>query len=203
MVAPAWEQARVVAGRLTGADPSARYTGSPPVARLTAAGVDLAAMGEALVDDDEAEVVLFADPHRGTYKKLVVRDHRLVGAILLGDADTVGIVTQFFDRQSPIPPDRKSLLFSRLGADALASTPASLPDHATVCHCNGVSKAAVRRCWLAGARGVGDVADSTRATTGCGTCRSLVQGVMESFGPADDLGPRGDRPMAHEAQRYA
>ncbi len=202
LVAPAWDQARVVACHLTGADPSARYSGSPPVARLKAAGVDLAAMGEALADDDEAEVVLFADPHRGTYKKLVVRDHRLVGAILLGDADTVGIVTQFFDRGSPVPPDRKSLLFARLGADPLASTPAGMPEHATVCHCNGVSKAAIRRSWLAGARGVGDVVASTRATTGCGSCRGLVQGIVESFGPADDLAPRSDRPRAHEAQRY-
>ena len=73
---------------LTGGD--ARYTGSRLVTRLKAAGIELAAMGETGLGDDEAEVVRFADPARGTYKKVVIRGDRLVGAILLGETGTAG-----------------------------------------------------------------------------------------------------------------
>ena len=117
---------------------------------------------------DDAEVVQFADPARGTYKKLVIRKDRLVGAILLGDVSTVGTLTQAFDRGRPLPADRLPLLFTGLGAREPAVSPALLPADAKVCVCNAVTKAAIVGCVLAGARCVDDVAARTRATTGCG-----------------------------------
>jgi assimilatory nitrate reductase electron transfer subunit len=183
LVAPAWEQAAVVAARLTGADPAARYAGSRLVTRLKATGIDLAAMGDAAVAEadtgDGAEVLHFADPARGTYKKLVIRDGRVTGAILLGDIDTVGTVTQLFDRGGPAPADRVSLLFSGLGGGAAgADDPAAMPPAATACHCNGVPVSAIRASVQAGARTVEAVAAATRATTGCGTCRGTVAGLV-------------------------
>jgi assimilatory nitrate reductase electron transfer subunit len=181
LVAPAWEQAAVVAARLTGAGPAARYTGSRQVTRLKATGIDLAVMGDAALAEEDAdgtEVVQFADPARGTYKKLVIRDGRLAGAILLGDADTAGTVTQLFDRGAPAPADRVSLLFSGFGTAAGADDPAAMPPSATACHCNGVAKAAIQACVQAGARSVEEVAAATRATTGCGTCRGVVAGLV-------------------------
>jgi assimilatory nitrate reductase electron transfer subunit len=115
LVAPAWEQAATVADRLTGG--TARYRGSRPVTRLKAGGIDLAAMG-CVVPDPDAEVVSFADPARGTYVRLVIRDNRLTGAVLLGDNPTVGAVVQLFDRDAEVPADRRSLLLGRVfGAD--------------------------------------------------------------------------------------
>jgi len=186
LVAPAWEQARVVADRVSGVDPTAIYTGSRVVTRLKAAGVDLATMGETHADADaEAEVVQFSDPARGTYKKVVIRDDRLVGAILLGEIGTVGTVTQLFDRQSPVPRDRLTLLFSGRWSVAPAENPAHIPDRTTICQCNGVTKGAITRCWLAGAGTVADVVAETRATTGCGTCRPTVEGIVEWLAAAD------------------
>ena len=187
LVAPAWEQAAVVAARLTGAAPAARYTGSREVTRLKATGIELAAMGEATLPGTEpgadgdgggAEVVHFADPARGTYKKLVLRAGRVAGAILLGDTDTAGLVTQLFDRGAPAPADRVSLLFSGVGSTAGADDPGAMPPTATDCHCNGVPKAAVQACVRAGAGSVEEVAAATRATTGCGTCRGAVAGLL-------------------------
>jgi assimilatory nitrate reductase electron transfer subunit len=190
LVAPAWEQADVVADRVTGAAPAARYAGSRLVTRLKATGVELAAMGEAHLDDDEGddhgtEVVQFLDPARGTYKKLVVRGDRLVGAILLGDAPTVGTVTQLFDRGTPVPADRLALLLDRPPGPAQRGAGAA--DTATVCHCNGVTAGAIRACWLAGARTVGDVARATRASTGCGGCTDTVAGILagQAHAPSD------------------
>ena len=194
LVAPAWEQAAVVAGVLTRSEASA-YTGSALVTRLKATDVDLASMGEANVDesDEATEVVRFIDPVRGTYKKLVIRDGRLTGAILLGENTTVGTVTQLFDRGGEVPADRISLLFPGRGAATTVDNPAHIPDRATVCRCNNVTKRAITKCWLAGARTVAAVAGVTRATTGCGGCRDVVAGIVDWMAESDpDTEPGAD-----------
>lgn len=182
LVAPAWEQASVVADLITGTDKNARYRGSRLVTRLKAKSVELAAMGETHVDEDadpEAEVVRFSHRARGTYRKLVIRDGRLVGAILLGETAVVGTLTQLFDRGTPLPGDRAGLLFPGLHtAAAVADSPVRMPDSARVCQCNNVTKGQIRACWESGARDVAAVAAATRATTGCGSCKDAVEGII-------------------------
>jgi assimilatory nitrate reductase electron transfer subunit len=188
LVAPAWEQAAVVADRLTGG--TARYRGSRLVTRLKAGGIDLAAMGNVDARPD-AEVVSFADPARGTYARLVIRDNRLDGAVLLGDNPMVGTLVQLFDRDAEVPADRRALLLGRaLGGDTpiQAETPAFMPDHAVVCRCNTVTKAAITACWRSGACTVADIAAGTRATTGCGGCRDAVTGIVEWLATTDPAG---------------
>ncbi|TDE00354.1 NAD(P)/FAD-dependent oxidoreductase [Jiangella asiatica] len=185
LVAPAWEQAAVLADVLT--DGTARYAGSQVVTRLKAADVDLAAMGDTDVDDldEELEVLRFADPARGTYQKIVIRDERVTGAIMLGGPETVGTVTQLFDRAALVPLDRRALIFPGVSDAGGPSDPADLPDDHTVCRCNGVSCGRVREAAEAGARSVADVAATTRATTGCGGCRADVAAVLAAARPAD------------------
>ncbi|MFI7447978.1 FAD-dependent oxidoreductase [Nonomuraea sp. NPDC049714] len=176
LVAPAWEQAAVAADVITGG--KSRYRGSRLVTRLKASSVELAAMGETQLTDEHAEVVRFSHRAKGTYRKLVIRDGRLVGAILLGDSDAVGTLTQLFDRGGPVPGDRAGLLFPGLAAAPVAESPVLMPDAAKVCQCNNVTKGQIRACWEAGARNVAGVAAATRATTGCGTCRDAVEGIV-------------------------
>jgi len=127
------------------------------VTRLKAAGVELAAMGEThLEESDDTELVTFVDASRGTYQKLVLREGRIVGAILLGDTRSAGTVTQLFDRGSAAPHDRATLLLAS-ARSADAETPTRIPDRANVCQCNGVTKAAIRQAWQSGARTVADV----------------------------------------------
>ncbi len=186
LVAPAWEQARVVADVVTGAAPRARYRPTPPVTRLKASGIDLAAMGAST--DHDGELLTFADPARGTYAKLLLRDNRVVGAIMLGDNPTVGTVIQLFDRGTPVPADRRALLLGRAVGTAstpVADSPALMPDAATVCQCNSVTKRALVRAWRAGARSVADVVTATRATTGCGTCGDAVCGLVDWLSTVD------------------
>ncbi|MBA9005641.1 FAD-dependent oxidoreductase [Thermomonospora cellulosilytica] len=180
LVAPAWEQATILADLLAGTDAAARFTGARQITRLKAASVDLAAMGEThhTDDDPEVEVVQFADPARGTYKKVVIKDDRLIGAILLGETSTAGTLTQLYDRESPLPSDRLSLLFPGINGAAVSDSPVRMPDAATVCHCNNVSKGQIRACWERGARTADDVARQTRASTGCGSCRDAVEGIV-------------------------
>ncbi|MBC7375593.1 MAG: NAD(P)/FAD-dependent oxidoreductase [Frankiales bacterium] len=198
LVAPAWEQAAVLADILTGRP--AAYSGSRTVIRLKAMGLEVAAMGDTtpeLADcDGDLEVMSFADPARYVYKKLVVRAGVVVGAILLGDLATAGPLTQAFDRATPLPPERLHLLFAGLGAAAQLD-PATLADDAVVCTCNQVSAGAIRAC---SARTVAGVALATRATTGCGGCRPLVESLFAVCAPAEARLPTE---TPHEHRRIA
>lgn len=186
LVAPAWAQARVVADLLSGSAPLSRYHPVAPVTRLKAAGIDLAAMGESTCDD--GELVTLADPGRGTYVKLLVRQGRLAGAIMLGDNPTVGSVIQLFDRGARVPTDRRALLLGRaLGEAALphAQSPALMPDAAVVCQCNTVTKGALVAAWRSGAHTLPEIVTATRATTGCGSCRNAVCGIGDWLSTVD------------------
>lgn len=201
LVAPAWEQATAAAQAITGDPEAVPYRGSRVVTRLKAAGVDLATMGETQLTEDAAytdagsppEIVRFLDTGRGTYQKLVLRDGRVAGAILLGDTATAGTVTQLFDQQSEAPRDRRLLLFPERfperspdqGASA-ASGAAELPDDAVVCRCNAVTKTAILRSRRAGAEDVAAVAARTRATTGCGGCLPLVEQLLSHTDTKED-----------------
>ncbi|HEY8473886.1 MAG TPA: FAD-dependent oxidoreductase [Natronosporangium sp.] len=176
LVAPAWEQARVLAASLAG-DRLARYRPLPPVTRLKADGIDLAAMGSV---EAGTEQLTFADPARGTYARLAIEADRLTGAILLGDNPAVGTLIQLFDRGAPVPADRRSLLLGRSGGDApVRESPALIPDAATICRCNAVTKGALVDAWRAGARSAPEMIAASRATTGCGGCRDAVEGIVD------------------------
>jgi assimilatory nitrate reductase electron transfer subunit len=186
LVAPAWEQARVLAATLTG-DRHARYRPPPVVTRLKADGIDLAAMG---TPDAGTEHLTFTDPVRGTYARLAIDTGRLTGAILLGDNPAVGTVIQLFDRAAPVPIDRRSLLLGRSsGGTATAATesPALIPDAATICQCNTVSKGQLVACWRDGAHTLPDIVAACRATTGCGTCRDAVEGIVDWLSRTDPV----------------
>lgn len=104
LAAPALEQADVLAELLAGRT-TARYSGTRSLTRLTLAGdgsLDLAAFGEteALPGDD---VVQLADATRGTYRKVVVRDDRLVGGVLVGELGTVGALARAWEGAEPLP----------------------------------------------------------------------------------------------------
>jgi assimilatory nitrate reductase electron transfer subunit len=190
LVAPAWEQARVLAQVLTGERPLARYRPAPVVTRLKAAGIDLAAMGDPTPPHaGTVEELSFTDPARGTYARLMIVNERLTGAIMLGDNPAVGTVIQLFDRGTPVPADRRALLLGRAVGGATVVTPAEspalMPAAATVCQCNGVTKGALVGAWRAGARTVDEVVGVTRASTGCGSCRDAVEGIVSWLGTAE------------------
>ncbi|GAA2972236.1 FAD-dependent oxidoreductase [Actinokineospora diospyrosa] len=178
LVQPAWDQATVLADLLTGADPAARYRSTPAVTRLKARGVDLAALGETHAED--AEVITLHDPARGRYAKLVLRDDRVAGAIVLGFPDAAATITEFFDTGAPAPADRLALLLGRANpGGAQPRSPAQLPDDALVCRCNTVTKSRLVEAWRAGATDVPALVAATRATTGCGTCTDSTRAIAE------------------------
>ena len=178
LVAPLWEQASVLADRLTGRGPDSRYLGSKVSTKLKVMGVDLAVAGDKDARDENDEVVTYVEPSQRVYKKLIVRDGQIAGAILLNDGLSSPRLLQAFDRAEKLPDSRAELLFGISGGLPKADM-ASLPDDTQICNCNGVSKGQIVAAVKAGSRSLKAACDATRAGTGCGSCRSLVQEVLE------------------------
>jgi nitrite reductase (NADH) large subunit len=180
LVAPLWDQAKVLADHITGKNPAAGYHGSKLATKLKVMGVELASMGITEPEGEDDEVVQFSEPKKGRYKKLIIRKGRLAGAIIMGDLSKVAYLTQAFDKNTPLPEDRLSLLFD-IGAPAKKITFDEMADSAQVCNCNGVTKGAIGACVARGKRTAKSVMVATRAGMGCGSCKSQVGELVDWF----------------------
>ena len=176
LVAPAWEQARILAEHLTGSNPKAAYHGSKIATRLKVAGVQLASMGVIEPGEDHDEVVQFAEPRKGTYKKLIIRDGRLIGGILLGDAGRAAELLSAFDSSSALPADRLSLLFD-IGTPAAVGFD-QVPLDTQICSCSNIRMGALLDCVRNGLRTPEAVMDATRAGRACGSCEPAVREIV-------------------------
>jgi nitrite reductase (NADH) large subunit len=141
-------------------------------------GVELTVMGEKEPDRENDEMVTYTEPARGIYKKLIVRNGYLAGAILLGDGLTAPRLLQVFDRGEALPENRADLLFPLVG-ESKALNVTDLPDTAQVCNCNGISKGKIIGAVRAGHRSLESICDATRAGTGCGSCKPHIQALLE------------------------
>lgn len=198
LVAPAWEQATVLAARLTGSDPGARYVGATQVTRLKAFGLDVVALGELAAGDaavgsaagsdalggvDECdccrvESTTISEPARGRYARVDVAGGKVVGAALVGHPEPVGMITQLYESALPVPEDVVSVILGR-AETVSAPSPSTMPAAAVICRCNGVSKGDLVTAWGDGVRDRVALAERTRAGTGCGGCVSAVEGICE------------------------
>lgn len=173
-VAPAWEQAELLASHLSGDDVT--HTGSRTVARLRATGLDVAVLGdpEGARTLPGSEVVEVTNPLQGSHRSLVVRDRVVVAAELVGDLSRVGLITQHYDRGTVLGPHEPGhLLLGPPRPPVPGGTVADLADDAEVCTCAGVAAGAVRRC-----SSLEEVVERTRATTGCGGCAPDVRQLL-------------------------
>lgn len=169
LVAPAWEQAAVLADVLTGANPQARYRGSKLYTRLKVAGVDVASMGCKGAEQEGDEVLQILEEGKNAYRKLIVRGGRLVGAMLVGNTTASGSLVQLFDRGDPLPDDPLEVL--------LTARPAAAKDR-IVCNCHKVSQSAVCEAIAVGASSVDAIGVATKAGTGCGSCKSELAQLL-------------------------
>jgi NAD(P)H-nitrite reductase large subunit len=187
LVDPVYEQARVLADVLTDANPSASYTGSRLAATLKVMGVELTSMGEVGNHGPDCEVVSHLDPARSVYKKMVLRDGRLTGAILVGAPDHGGILRRLFKSGEAVTGPALDLLVNGTARDALlqggaAADLQSLADETQICNCNEVSKGRIVAAIQEGKRSVDAIGQCTRAGTGCGTCQPLLGQLLQAYG---------------------
>jgi nitrite reductase (NADH) large subunit len=119
LVAPLYEQAKVCANHLAGVG-SARYAGSVVSTRLKVTGVELFSAGNFLGGEGTRDLT-YRDARRGVYKRLVLRDRRLEGAILYGDAADGGWYFDLIQRGVDVSRYRDRLLFGQRHADTTAA----------------------------------------------------------------------------------
>ncbi len=181
LVDPIWDQAKTLADVITGFNPQAGYEGSKLGTKLKVMGVELASMGETKPSLPDDEVVIYREPSRGVYKKLIVRENKLAGAILLGETDTAGVLMQMFMNGAAVSSRRADLLFgSSTGAPVLSVF--DLPDHAQICNCNGVSKGEIKEAITIGkCHSVSKIGGCTKAGLGCGSCKPLIAQLIEAY----------------------
>ena len=179
LVAPLWEQTKVLARVLTGADPAAAYTGSKIATKLKVMGVELASMGRINDLQPTDEVVQFSEPARDVYWKAIVRDGKVSAACLLGDLAPADDLMRLFHAGAPAP-ERKLELFFTAGSEKKEASLADLPDAHQICDCNGVCKGTIVDAIKKGKCTVPAVGKATRAGTGCGSCKKLVKGLIEA-----------------------
>jgi nitrite reductase (NADH) large subunit len=178
LVAPANAMAEVVADRLTGGD--ATFTTVDDATKLKLSGVDVASFGDALGTLDGALEIVYADPARGLYQKLVVTDDAktLLGGVFVGDATPYPGLRPLLGRELGAEP---AAFLSAAGAQPPAQL--ELPDDALVCSCNNVGAGTIRAA-VHGEDGLctdlGELKACTRAGTQCGSCVPLVKKLLET-----------------------
>jgi len=209
LVAPLFEMAKVAADRITGTADS-DYAPGATGTRLKVTGIDMFSAGD-FTGDDTTEEIVFRDAARGVHKRLVIRDDKLIGGVLYGDARDA---TWYFDlirNGVDVSALRDTLVFGPAapgGSDGAG--PETLPDSAEICGCNGVSKGRIlaaiaehKLTTLDGVRG------RTKASASCGSCTCQVEQLL-AFAAGDrfDAAPKV-KPMCkctahgHDAIRTA
>jgi nitrite reductase (NADH) large subunit len=196
LVAPLYDQARVLAAVLAGHE--AAFRPVQTATKLKVTGVDLFSAGD-FADGPGREDIVFRDPGRGVYKRLILEGGRMLGAVMYGDtADGAW----FFDKiksAEDVEPLREALIFGPAFAaggasqDPLAAV-AALPPEAEICGCNGVCKGTIVTAIEGGATTLDLVRARTKASSSCGTCTGLVEKVM-AFALGDGFTANANPPM--------
>jgi nitrite reductase (NADH) large subunit len=181
LVAPLFEMAKVCANHLARLG-IGRYAGSVTSAKLKVTGVELFSAGDHIGAAGTESIVL-SDPVGGVYKKLVLRDNRLVGACLYGDTVDSAWYFRLLRDGRDVAPERDRLMFgeANLGdAGHLGQNrAAAMSDDMEVCGCNGVCKGAiVKAIEEKGLFTIEDVRRHTKASSSCGSCTGLVEQIL-------------------------
>lgn len=200
LVAPLWDMARVCAEQLTRAPDPRGFTPLPVSTNLKIPGIDIFSAGCVTAANDHDQEIIHHDASRGVYRKLVLRDGRVVGTVLYRDLGGSDRFLQWMRDGTDVDAahggghDRRGLL--DIGDDATG--PLDIDDGMLVCHCHGVTKgaiaAAIRDDRL---ENLDQVCARTRAGTGCGQCRVLTARIL-----AREVGG-GEAAVAAVARRTA
>ncbi|MEJ5897909.1 nitrite reductase large subunit NirB [Aquabacterium sp. G14] len=200
LVAPGYDMARVAARHIAG-DAQATFTGADMSTKLKLMGVDVASIGDAHGKTPHSRSFHYNDDIHQVYKKIVVSEDgkRLLGAVLVGNADEYGTLLQMALNGIALPDKPEFLILPSsdgqakpgLGVDAL-------PDTAQICSCNSVSKGQICAAVGEGVTTIADLKACTKAGATCGGCVPLVTQVMKA-----EMSKRGMAVNNHVCEHFA
>jgi len=193
LVAPLWDMCRSLADGLT--DRHTGYKGSVTSTKLKVAGLDVFSAGD-FSGGEGCEDIVLRDASRGVYKRVVVKEDRVIGAVLYGDTADGGWYFDLLKRGENVADIRDLLIFGQAfasGGGALdpKTAVATLSDDAEICGCNGVSKGQVVACIKQGACSLDAVRAGCKASASCGSCTGLVENILAlTLGEDVQSGPK-------------
>jgi nitrite reductase (NADH) large subunit len=182
LVAPIWEMCRTLGEALT--DGQGTYEGSALSTRLKVSGVDVFSAGKHQ-GGDGCEDIVFRDAGRGVYKRIVLEDGKVAGAVLFGDAADGAWYFDLMRSGEPVGDFRETLVFGQAATEGLrgldpSAAVAAMADTAEVCGCNGVCKGEIVRAIAdQGLKRLEDVRAVTKASASCGTCAPVVEKLLK------------------------
>ena len=182
LVAPGYEMARVVARQLAG-EAGAAFGGADMSTKLKLMGVDVASIGDAHGKTPGCRSFRYSDEVKQVYKKIVVSadGKRLLGAVLVGNADEYGTLLQRALNGIALPESPEFLILPASDGKAKPGLgPDALPDSAQICSCNNVSKSQICAAVGEGATSIGEIKACTKAGATCGGCVPLVTQIMKA-----------------------
>ena len=180
LVAPLYEQAKVLAKSLAGVDTQG-YVPSVTSTRLKVSGVDLFSAGDYLGDQTTEELILL-DAQAGIYKKLVIYENKIIGIVLYGDTADASYYLKLLKEHTDITDLRAKLLYGKSGLGDSGhggDDVNAMSDDEEVCGCNGVCKGdivtAIKEQDL---KTLSEVKSCTKAGASCGSCTGLVEQIL-------------------------
>lgn len=190
LVAPLYDQAKVLARALIGE--AAAFRPVQTATKLKVTGVDLFSAGD-FAEGPGREDIVFRDPGRGIYKRLILEGDRLLGAVMYGDTADGSYFFDLIKQGKDVSDLRETLIFGPAfaggsKADPLAAV-AALPPEAEICGCNGVCKGKIVQAIEGGATSLDAIRATTKASASCGTCTGLVEQVLQLTLGADFVLP--------------
>jgi nitrite reductase (NADH) large subunit len=198
LVAPIWDMCRALAETLTGAD--GLYEGSVLSTRLKVSGVDVFSAGR-FAGGEGCEDIVFRDAGRGIYKRIVLENGKIAGAVLFGDATDGGWYFDLMRRGEDVSEFREMLAFGQAATEGLRgldpnAAVAAMADETEICGCNGVCKGAITSAIVAqNLTTLEGVRAYTKASASCGSCTPLVETILKAALGENFVAKAGAKPM--------
>lgn len=173
LVAPLYEQGKVLAKRVCGLD-SKSYEGSVLSTKLKISGVDVFSAGE-IFEDEQAKSIKEFNEWNGTYKKVMIRNGKISGAVLFGDTMESNTLLSMINNNADVSE------YLNVGtSEASVSLVTSMTNEEIICGCNGVTKGdIVTAIESNGLTSIEEVKGCTSASRSCGGCKPLVGDILE------------------------
>ncbi|MGQ2933107.1 MAG: nitrite reductase large subunit NirB [Sphingopyxis sp.] len=193
LVAPLWDMCRSLADGLV--EQPTGYRGSVTSTKLKVSGIDVFSAGD-FSGGDGCEDIVLRDASRGVYKRVIVKDDRIVGAVLYGDTADGSWYFDLLKKQEDVSELRDLLIFGQSfasggGAADPKAAVAALSDDTEICGCNGVTKGQVVSCIAKGAHSLDAVRGTCKASASCGSCTGLVENLLAlTLGDDVQAGPK-------------
>lgn len=181
LVAPGYDMAEIAADHLTNGDKT-MVDNIDMSTKLKLLGVDVASFGDAMGEAPNCRPIIYEDKVSQVYKRINISEDgkKLLGGILVGDAESYNMLLQLYLNEMPLPASPEDLILgARNGSEANMGSVLDLPDSALICSCESITKGELYNAVTSeGCESMKSLCAQTKAGTGCGGCKSMVNDIL-------------------------